>query len=460
MSDDDDAERMVTDLITSIYTENVAEQWILLSKLRKKGYNDEHHDIGFCLQTILDLVPKLCTHYKFIGMNTIEMKSRLFWNIFPYSYRIGSCNYILLDGLYGIIIPPLFDLKQIDMSEIRTRNVLSGALHNVPLFYVKQWYTFYVQYHTSCTPQFHESDEFRLLQELLSSLNDARFGDVIDVFPLMGFGTYILGFGATDLETISHAYKANTVDKYLKFIKTFTYMDLDAALTADIVELEDHFCSCIPVEFSDAPFHYFFNTNLNYKESTFSTYERRIIDPLRINNKGVIWKKIAHFIADHNTSNTIIFPDDAIAILDYQEKIRWVPRTKVRLQNKYVANSLKSYAQRYDEAVAQKRNDLIEFIKAECGCDLFTDKIRLCVVDFVISVPRDQHNGFLSSVQNDAVKRIVTIDGCTVCCRDGCSGIGNTICIQCYKNKYCSRKCQKIDWNFRHRYQCQYIMFL
>eukprot|EP01083_Nonionella_stella_P269104 910237_1 len=364
MSDDDDDHAdhdMVTDLITSIYTENVVEQWLLLSELRKKGHNDKDYDMRFCLETLMDLLPKLSTHLPHNGMKTIEMKSRLFWNIFPYSYRIGSCNYISLDDhdLYAVIIPPLFDLKQLDMSEIRTSNVLYEALHNIPLFYVKQWYTLYVKHHQR-TPQYDESDECIQLQELLNSLNDARFGDVVDVFPLVGFGTYILGFGDTDLETICHAYKTKSVDKYLRFIKTFNYMDAD---TSEYCEFEDDLCACIPVEFSDAPFHYFFNTNLKYKESK---YERRIIDPLRINNKGVIWKKISNYITDHNARNPIIYPDDAIAILDYQEDIHWVPRTKVKLQNAYVANLLKSYAQRYDEAVKQKRNDLIEFIDTEC----------------------------------------------------------------------------------------------
>eukprot|EP00485_Elphidium_margaritaceum_P008679 CAMPEP_0202706762 /NCGR_PEP_ID=MMETSP1385-20130828/19141_1 /ASSEMBLY_ACC=CAM_ASM_000861 /TAXON_ID=933848 /ORGANISM="Elphidium margaritaceum" /LENGTH=335 /DNA_ID=CAMNT_0049365305 /DNA_START=249 /DNA_END=1252 /DNA_ORIENTATION=+ len=334
---------MTSSLLSKLLPEEMLHDYVSLQEAMKNGTVTD--PLMFCkFMNFVEKTKNLSDPRK----NQIENDA--LWNVFPYSYRLGECEYFRLgDAEFQIILTPLLEMKNIDLEKAKngkgkaTRDFFL-MLQDVSLWQLKQWYSLYSAH--------FPSSRFKL-REVMQFLDNAQFGDVLDIYPVLGQGTYIFGFGNADFDTIENAYKTNTVDKHLKCMKT-TNLDFMHAIEIDGNDydvLNSSVFGLIPVEFADAPFQYFWNTALTWSHKYHN--DQRLIDPLRVNHQGVISKQVIDQLADR--ASVPQFAEQHVAVLDHKE-YNWIKKKDlVACKSGEIADSLQSYSDRYDAAVSQKR---------------------------------------------------------------------------------------------------------
>eukprot|EP01084_Bolivina_argentea_P170277 295064_1 len=235
-------------------------------------------------------------------------KSNVFWSMFPYKYRSGGkCHAFYLDRDLSKIFwcenSPIADKYPQLFTKIKklknTQNIdgaiseglideLFSVFSGVTLHDFKNWYMFYFE--SMLESNIEQYDLCSNLSNLVSFLKNAQFGDVIHLNTLPNMnGTYVIGFGDTDYHIIFNHFCNDAVNiditKYLKLI-----------LIPDLFKKKKYRYkgkrNCIPIEFCDAPIHYFSEIPLN----VYGFNELRLIDPNRINlndyNQNIMFKHL------------------------------------------------------------------------------------------------------------------------------------------------------------------------
>eukprot|EP01084_Bolivina_argentea_P183757 317046_1 len=354
-----------------------------------------------------------------------ECKTDFMWSLFPYKYRSnGKCrsfyleicvaNLFWLEGSpFSIKHPKLFaKWQQVLQGEHSAMNndeydEVYGSLANMNIHDMIYNLKMHAQVMLEKTD---ELQLYALFIDTITFLESAQFGDVIYLNAVPGCaGTYIIGFGDTDFQIIVDYYLFNKrnidITEYLKLIPVKNLFKNGSYLYY-------HGFNCIPIEFCDAPIHYFADIPMNGYEFG----ELRFIDPSRISldpknvmltnlNKEIFdiatgkknkieipmcmgkysdsdseceWDKVE--IGIEIEAGDIDFHGDYFVICDHMEfadEFCWIKREDI-YKDGWDAKDLgiDSWLKRYDRAAYIKRLTFRQQLEDACGC-LGADPIEI-----------------------------------------------------------------------------------
>ena len=311
---------------------------------REQRIREQYRKIRRWQQRKKDFENRSSQHSDLDGFN--DSDSHAFWKLFPYEFRKdvagkqSNCNYYFIRGDY---LRDIADLRE----NHETMHTLKGLTMK----------------------------EFRIMieEKLPNALNECatlkdlfengQWGDAVDTNGYRGHGLYILGFDDLSMREIQHAYDTKTEQDYLKLMKTFDYGD-------------DHWRS-FPMEVGDAPYNYYVNTPL--REGGY-----RWIDPSRIWNKGVVWKKCLIQWQKFNKDGELELSDYIFAQYDYEYdecQFEWIK--KPANVGESGLRFMKAYTARFDDACPMRFERIKKCLMQSLGSS-FDSKCASVLTSFLL----------------------------------------------------------------------------